>query len=356
MTEQIVMPELDVFNLPVFPVADLFPMIAADELAELAEDIAENGLQEPVVIAEIAGQWQLVDGRNRLAACRLANIIPHTRILESDPTAYVLSANVHRRHLTKGQQAMAVALAYPESKRGRGNVDSAKSVLNTDISDSYLKHARFVLRHCRDKAEEVLRNADYPLTTAYVEAKEIVEAQQKAEDERKRLSDLLNEFRNDYPDLIALYDDKKLSIQDAIAAGDQRRETARLQREQERLEQERLADFASKVELVRQKAPDLADKMAKGKIDFEGAKMKLAERETAAKAQIESNLDAFYRFSELCQLYTSETALDSLRRLLVENGDQYRNRWRRTVQESLRNVQAMIDNKDNLISLIKDLS
>jgi len=30
--------------------------------------------------------------------------------------------------------------------------------------------ARFVLRHCRDKAEEVLKNAKYPLTVAYEEA------------------------------------------------------------------------------------------------------------------------------------------------------------------------------------------
>ncbi len=56
MTEQSVMPELDVFNLPVFAVADLFPMVAQDELAELAEDIAENGLQEPIVIAQVQGE------------------------------------------------------------------------------------------------------------------------------------------------------------------------------------------------------------------------------------------------------------------------------------------------------------
>jgi ParB-like chromosome segregation protein Spo0J len=108
MTETSLIPEIDVFNLPVFPVAALFPMIAADELAELAEDIRENGLQEPIVIAKPNGEWLLVDGRNRLAACQLAGITPHYRILDSDPTAYVLSANVHRRHLTKGQQAMAV--------------------------------------------------------------------------------------------------------------------------------------------------------------------------------------------------------------------------------------------------------
>ncbi|HOW75981.1 MAG TPA: hypothetical protein P5102_04320 [Candidatus Competibacteraceae bacterium] len=56
---------------------------------------------------------------------RLARI-PH-RILESDPTAYVLSANVHRRHLTKGQQAMATALAYPETRQDKKRTSELNS-------------------------------------------------------------------------------------------------------------------------------------------------------------------------------------------------------------------------------------
>ena len=69
-----------------------------------------------------------------------------------------MSANVHRRHLTKGQQAMAVALAKPESKMGRGS-DSAKVASQLGVSGEWLRQARFVLRNCRDKALEVLRNA-----------------------------------------------------------------------------------------------------------------------------------------------------------------------------------------------------
>ena len=83
---------------------------------------------------------------------------------DSDPTAHVLSANVHRRHLTKGQQAMAVALAKPEPKRG---MHSQLNNSTGDFDKASLSRARFVLRHCRDKAEEVLRNAKYPLTVAY---------------------------------------------------------------------------------------------------------------------------------------------------------------------------------------------
>ena len=81
---------------------------------------------------------------------------------------------------------MATALAYPEVKRGRGNVDPGKDVLDTSFSKSHLSHARFVLRNCRDKALEVLRNAKYPLTVAYEEAQAIVEKQRIAEEERQR--------------------------------------------------------------------------------------------------------------------------------------------------------------------------
>jgi hypothetical protein len=57
------MKKINVLELPVFPAADVFPMMADDELDELASDIRENGLREPLVIAEISGEVVLVDGR-----------------------------------------------------------------------------------------------------------------------------------------------------------------------------------------------------------------------------------------------------------------------------------------------------
>jgi len=80
--------------------------------------------------------------------------------VDSIEFGYRDSANVHRRHLTKGQQAMATALAYPDAKRGGDRKSSFFKKLDEDIdapSAGHISKARFVLRHCRDKAESGLR-------------------------------------------------------------------------------------------------------------------------------------------------------------------------------------------------------
>jgi ParB-like nuclease family protein len=103
---------------PEHPAAALLPMLPPDQLDQLAADIRANGLREAIVVHE----GQVLDGRNRLAACKLAEVEPHYREFDGDdPIAYVLSANVHRRHLTTGQRAMVAVAMLPELEaRARG--------------------------------------------------------------------------------------------------------------------------------------------------------------------------------------------------------------------------------------------
>lgn len=86
-------------------------MMADFEIADLAEDIAEHGLREAIVVHE----GMILDGRNRQLACELAEVTP--RYAEwgdgGSPTAYVLSANLHRRHLNASQKAAVGAEALP---------------------------------------------------------------------------------------------------------------------------------------------------------------------------------------------------------------------------------------------------
>lgn len=88
------------------PLAALFPMIADGDLQQLADDIATRGQEEPIIIYE----GKVLDGRNRLKACELAGIEPLTMDYGgSDPLGFVLSQNLHRRHLTESQRAMVAA-------------------------------------------------------------------------------------------------------------------------------------------------------------------------------------------------------------------------------------------------------
>ena len=93
-------------KISVHPAADLFPMLSDTELADLAKDIKQHGLVHPVVMFK----GMLLDGRNRLAACKLAEVEPSfTEYDGDDPTMFIWSTNFHRRHLKSSQAAMALA-------------------------------------------------------------------------------------------------------------------------------------------------------------------------------------------------------------------------------------------------------
>ena len=103
-------------NYPHHPAADLFPMITGDEFRQLAEDIAEHGLREPVWLWRDSddGIEYLLDGRNRVAACAESGAEVTTRWYEGDdPISFAVSLNITRRHLTAGQKAMLALELVP---------------------------------------------------------------------------------------------------------------------------------------------------------------------------------------------------------------------------------------------------
>lgn len=80
---------------PAHPAADVFPMRSDEEIKELADDIREHGLREPVV-ETIDGR--ILDGRARLAACDLAGVPVwwHT-YTGDDPWGYAVTKNYESR-------------------------------------------------------------------------------------------------------------------------------------------------------------------------------------------------------------------------------------------------------------------
>ena len=310
-----------------------------------------------MVIAQVNNEWMLIDGRNRLAACKLVEVTPHYRVIESDPTSYVLSANVHRRHLTKGQQAMAVALAYPEVtkyKRGR----ASNLGFNPDLDASYINKARFVLHHCRDKAEEVLKNYTYPLSKAYEQARVIVEEQRKEEEERQRQLAALAVLREEYSDLAALVDDQRLGLPEAIAVGEQRREEARLKAEREReAEVERLlheADLSEKVKRIREHDEDLANQVASEEISFEKAMSIIEERETTerrSRVGLMTNLNGLVTNSYLIADIKAQRELLKLKGYWVD----FQSSTQYSIDHVINVSRKIKENIDSFISVIEEL-
>jgi hypothetical protein len=102
----------------IHPAADVFPMLDADELAGLANDIKTHGLRKRIIFLRNGADVLLIDGRNRLAAMEMAGIeidaAKHCQTSESmaDPVAYIVSVNIRRRHLTKQQQADLIVATH----------------------------------------------------------------------------------------------------------------------------------------------------------------------------------------------------------------------------------------------------
>ncbi len=156
MNNETVLPEIDVFNLPVFADADIWSMWPADKLTDLADDIRENGFDHryPITIAEVEGVWMLLDGRNRREAARIAGIIPPIIITDIDPKLAVHRSNNQNRDATPGQKAMAFAMQWPNGKHGgdRGNQHTGGKLTESTCQDkafdkSLLSRARYVLRN-----------------------------------------------------------------------------------------------------------------------------------------------------------------------------------------------------------------
>lgn len=90
------------------PLCTLFPRMDGAEFDALVADIKTNGQREPIIIHD----GMILDGGNRYRACLAAGVEPAImKFGGGNIVAYVLSANLHRRHMTAGQQAAIVASA-----------------------------------------------------------------------------------------------------------------------------------------------------------------------------------------------------------------------------------------------------
>lgn len=136
----------------------LFPELEGKELQELATDILANGLLNPIVLV---GETVL-DGRNRLLACKIARVEPKfvqwqpsTEVIPGSPTAWVISQNLARRHLTASQRA---AIAIDAERLLASEARKRQSTSTGGASPQLVeKMPQAAKGKARDKAGELLK-------------------------------------------------------------------------------------------------------------------------------------------------------------------------------------------------------
>ncbi len=110
------------------PLAEKFPLMSGPELIELAAKITAHGQKEPAVLFE----GQILDGRNRFEACKLAGVKLKTREFGDrkedgkDPVEFVIAHNLDRRNLSDDQRAV-IAAEFAGMERGRPKEKEEKS-------------------------------------------------------------------------------------------------------------------------------------------------------------------------------------------------------------------------------------
>jgi hypothetical protein len=117
----------------------LFPLLQGAAFQAFKADIAAHGQRDPIWTY----RGKIIDGRNRYRACRELGIKPRFRAWDGNGSlaAFVISLNLHRRHLTSSQRAaLAVELlplleeeARDRQRRHGGTAPGRRAVTLAEI-------------------------------------------------------------------------------------------------------------------------------------------------------------------------------------------------------------------------------
>lgn len=145
-------------GLTYHPLAELFPLLQGKDFDDLVEDIRVNGVLEPVWTY----QGQILDGRNRHRAAGVAGReAPAREYTGEDPLSFVISLNMHRRHLSESQRSVIAAKIATLSEGRPPNTAQVGAVSQAQAAE--LMH---VGRRSVQKAKKVITEAAPELVRA----------------------------------------------------------------------------------------------------------------------------------------------------------------------------------------------
>lgn len=117
------------------PLSSAFPSMSPEAFKELIDDIDMNGVREKIIVYD----GKILDGWHRYQACMELKVAkpPMVEYEGDDPVGFVLSKNLHRRHLSASARAMIIArLTEWQEKAGRPSKSLEKSSNFTRLNQS----------------------------------------------------------------------------------------------------------------------------------------------------------------------------------------------------------------------------
>jgi hypothetical protein len=176
------------------PLATIFPLVEGPPLWELSNDIKENGQQEPIWLLDD----QVLDGRRRQLACVRAEVEPKYKQWKGkDPLAFVVSKNLHRRHLGEADRAIIAAKIATMKKTdtlkkgqnpndssdppfGGSGISQEKAAKLMNVSTKAVERAAAVEKNGTPELKEALSQGTVSLADAATVAKEEPKTQRAA--------------------------------------------------------------------------------------------------------------------------------------------------------------------------------
>lgn len=135
--------------------AAIFPLMAESELADLAADIKNNGLLEPIWTY----RGEVIDGRNRYLACYKVGVEPQFKTWDGRGSllSFIISMNLKRRHLNESQRAM-IAAKLANLKHGQ-RADYADASIEASVTQPEAAKLLNVSRPSLQRAVKVQQEA-----------------------------------------------------------------------------------------------------------------------------------------------------------------------------------------------------
>jgi ParB-like chromosome segregation protein Spo0J len=171
-------------DLTAHPLADIFPLMEGEDFDALVEDIRANGLREPITLYED----KILDGRNRYRAAVKAKMQyglkeENFRTYQgSDPLGFVVSANLHRRHLTESQRALIAARLVTtklgDNQFNKPGVTTKQAATMLGVSEATVKTAKDVAQKATPEIKEKVLKGELRLGAAKDVIKKPKEEQQ----------------------------------------------------------------------------------------------------------------------------------------------------------------------------------